>query len=216
MIHIFLCAPKALAESLIKLSDLNPLHLPFSIFNYECDESDSEIYSRLKALTTLYGDDEGILFLGDEFGSTISTLTLSVTHPKVIFIGGVNVPMLRHLEETLSPLVQRPSQPLSSTIDSEQSSIEDEIVGDDFSEMSSLPSPSEELSDPPSAVERVYSDGDWALTNDYSSYEVLSECAERIRRITQSGIMNSGEYLRPDGEESGIDQSILEDMSSFT
>ena len=215
MIHIFLCAPKALAESLIQLSGLNPLHLPFSTFTYEVDESDSEIYSRLKSLTSIYEDDEGILFLGDEFGSTISTLTLSVTHPKVIFIGGVNVPMLRQLEKTISPLVKRPTQPLPSTLESEHSSVENEIAGEDLSELSPLSHPDESLA-PPSALDPVHSGGDWALSNEYSSYEVLSECAERIRRTTQSCIMNSGEYLRPDGEESGIDQSILEDMSSFT
>ncbi len=108
MIYVFLCAPFSFAESLKKLAeDLIREPLPLIMISHEVEEEDREIYQRLEDLIRPLSETDGVVILCDLLGSKSSTLVLSVTHPFVTFIGGVNLPMLLSLNQVLNTIHQR-------------------------------------------------------------------------------------------------------------
>ena len=120
MIHVILCMPQPFVDALMSSSDpqyqLDSLPLP-TVVSYTTDVEDREIYAQLQDIVNQYDKElDGILVIGEHFGSRGSTLSLSVTHANLNLVTGANLAMispLRRLYHEVNQLDLQPSDGLS-------------------------------------------------------------------------------------------------------
>ena len=102
MIRFLFCVPRPLGEGLWTLAqryipslkDIS-LHCVF----YEIDDLERDIYKQLREATVDVKSEDGILVLGDLLGDKGATLSLSINHPNVLYLSGVNISMLLALSQ---------------------------------------------------------------------------------------------------------------------
>ena len=115
MIHVILCMPQPFVDAFMSLSDpqdqSDPLPLP-TIVSYSTDEEDRDIYAQLQEIVRQYDPElDGVLVIGEHFGSRGSTLSLSVTHANVNLVAGANLAMISPLRQLYHEVNQLDLQP---------------------------------------------------------------------------------------------------------
>ena len=108
MINILLCAPQTYLDGLLNTLSAD-VQLPSKLLQvgFTTEESDSEIYRKLVETTSELNDDSALLILGEQLGSRGSTLALSLPYEKLIYISGVNLPMVQQLDKIISDILSR-------------------------------------------------------------------------------------------------------------
>jgi mannose/fructose-specific phosphotransferase system component IIA len=64
---------------------------------YELDELERDLYRQLKEATGDLDEQDGILVIGECLGNKGATLSLSIDHPHVVYVSGVNLDLLKSL-----------------------------------------------------------------------------------------------------------------------
>jgi mannose/fructose-specific phosphotransferase system component IIA len=109
MIHLYLCMHTPLLEALCELTEQlthAPLHA--TCVGHELDEPERDIYARLYELIQAHPPEEPILVIGDLLGARTGTVALTLPHPHIYFLGGVNLPMTLKLNDALSEVSALP------------------------------------------------------------------------------------------------------------
>ena len=66
---------------------------------YELDELERDLYRRLQDTINHLEEQDGIIIIGEQLGDKGATLSLSIKHPHVLYISGVNLDMLKSLAQ---------------------------------------------------------------------------------------------------------------------
>lgn len=102
MVHVILCMHTPLLEALCELSErLLEEPLRATCVGHGLDEPEREIYQSLDELISSYQKEDVVLVLGDLLGSRSATVAMSIPHPSITYLGGVNLPVLIELNGAL-------------------------------------------------------------------------------------------------------------------
>ena len=92
------------------INTLTPeLKLPDGLIRvgFSSEETDSKIYQMLVEATEELADDASLLILGEQLGGRGSTLALSLPYENLVYISGLNLPMIQSLQKTTQDVLSR-------------------------------------------------------------------------------------------------------------
>lgn len=102
MVHVILCMHASLLEALCELSEqLLKEPLKATCIAHGLHEPERDIYQALDEQISRYDEGDLVLILGDLLGSRSATVSMSIPHPSITYLGGVNLPLLLELNEAL-------------------------------------------------------------------------------------------------------------------
>jgi len=113
MVHVILCMHTQLLEALCELSEeLTKEPLKASCVPFELAAPERELYERLAEEISPLPPERPVLIIGDLLGSPSATVSMSIPHPHISFIGGASAPLLMELNPALEWLESLELSPL--------------------------------------------------------------------------------------------------------
>lgn len=102
MVHVILCMHTSLLEALCELTE-QLLKEPLNVhcLGHHLAEAERDIYQALDEVISTYSEEDAVLILGDLLGSPSATVSMSIPHPSISYLGGVNLPILLELNEAM-------------------------------------------------------------------------------------------------------------------